>query len=133
MEQSNFGRDGIDIGYKIINDSQNIYITGKSPNTQNEDAFFNKVPIPINLKISEENEAIFSSINKNLTNDFIYINSNEIWLEIEIYSSFGNLVYKNYVQNINGTKIDISFLSNGLYICKIKSFKKVSTEKIIKQ
>ncbi|MFN5793489.1 MAG: T9SS type A sorting domain-containing protein [Bacteroidota bacterium] len=37
------------------------------------------------------------------------------------------------MQNINGTKIDISFLSNGLYICKIKSSKKVSTEKIIKQ
>ena len=85
------------------------------------------------MKISEENEATFSGINKNLTNDFIYIISNETWLEIEIYSSFGNLVYKNYVQNINGTKIDISFLSNGLYICKIKSSKKVSTEKIIKQ
>jgi len=133
MEQNNFGRDGIDIGYKIINDSQNIYITGKSPNTQNEDAFFNKIPIPLNLKISEENEATFSCINKNLTNDFIYIYPNQFSFEIEIYSSLGNLVYKNHVQNINGTKIDISYLSNGLYICRIKCSKKVSIEKIIKQ
>jgi hypothetical protein len=85
------------------------------------------------LKISEENEATFSCINKNLTNDFIYIYPNQFSFEIEIYSSLGNLVYKNHVQNINGTKIDISFLSNGLYICRIKCSKKVSIEKIIKQ
>lgn len=72
------------------------------------------------------------SIYPNPTEDFVFINSPKQipWTSYEIYNSIGRQILKHEFN----TKIDVSFLSSGLYYLKIKSYQDITqTLKFIKK
>ena len=66
----------------------------------------------------------------NPASDYIGISSDENIEKILISNTFGQLVYELEIQS-NSSRIDVSFLENGLYLISIFSDKGVVTEKFI--
>ena len=81
----------------------------------------------LNIEDFESNEVL--SIYPNPTSNLIYINSTQPIQYVEIYNSLGQLLSATYRMK----KIDIKYLSSGLYLAKIKVNDNIITKKIIKK
>ena len=64
--------------------------------------------------------------------DKLNIKSDEIILQVDIYSTNGNLI-KSQNSNSNSVEINVSDLQKGLDIVNVKAGDKTYTEKIIKK
>ena len=79
------------------------------------------------IKINKTN---FISIYPNPTSDFITISSQKTITKIELYNALGQLVFQN---NNTSEKINISFLTDGIYYVKAFFENSVSISKFVKQ
>lgn len=134
LDEQFFGRSGIDIGYKVLVDSNYVYFAGKSQNDTDDDVMFNKIKLPLGLSIKRSAVLLGESpILNNFSSDFLIVNRNLINVKFELFSMDGKkIISSNKEYLFAGTKIDISFLQNGLYICTVISEKKQFQTKIFK-
>jgi len=84
----------------------------------------------ITLSFEDITNEIYISVYPTLFSDKLTITDLPAENQIQIYNNSGQLVLDKI--NINST-LDLSFLSNGLYILKIQTEKGVATTKIIKE
>lgn len=121
LDQQFFGRSSIDIGYKILVDSSSVFFAGKSQNDTDDDVMFNNIKLPIGLSTKGRTNLIRESpFFSNVSSDFLTLKGTYKNVKFELFSMDG----KKIISRINeplvaGTKIDVSFLQNGLYICNI--------------
>lgn len=79
--------------------------------------------------IEEFNNSI--AIFPNPVNDFVNINfENDKEYEMEVYNLIGEMVYSTILETIHN-KVDLSTLSNGSYLIKIKDDKKVISKNVV--
>ena len=82
------------------------------------------------LEDIKNNKTNFIAIYPNPTSDFITINSQKTITKIELYNALGQLVFQN---NNTSEKINISFLTDGIYYVKVFFENSVSISKFVKQ
>lgn len=86
------------------------------------------------LGINENMLASEFTIYPNPSKDYITITSNELaYSSIQISDLNGRLIDSSEFESTNQKSIDISILSNGIYLMKIISNKGTFTQKIIKE
>lgn len=81
------------------------------------------------LEISEINKTMITTVYPNPATELIYINSNELINEVEIY----NLRGKQVLKSGKVSSLNVSNLQAGIYLVKIISEDKTITKKIIKK
>jgi len=78
-----------------------------------------------NTEVSTNKTTVFPSV----ANSMVNISSSEIISRIEIYTING-ILKSNYTYNTNQAQVDVSALSNGLYIVKVTTDKETISRKI---
>ena len=82
------------------------------------------------LSLTEQTDSRFK-IYPNPAKDVIHINGSEAILQIAIINQLGQTVYRNRPQTLD-TKVDISGLSDGVYIVRVISYRASESIQIIK-
>lgn len=76
----------------------------------------------------QDNEIVNLSVSPVPANDVISINSKAVWKNISLYDAAGR-----WIMNARGNQIDISSLSNGIYLLKAESEHAIGTTRFVVQ
>lgn len=129
----------IGAGVGLVPDEVDFMATAGTSNTAASVTMFDNFIVRTSatdtlLGINENMLASEFTIYPNPSKEYITITSNELaYSSIQIFDLNGRLINSSEFESTNQKSIDISNLSNGIYLMKIISNKGIFTQKIIKE
>ena len=113
--QHTYGSAGVDIGYEIIRGLNNdFFITGKYGG-QADNYYLLHLNDDGWASINEKTLSLENTVFPNPTKGMVYFNREVT--AVQVYNTLGQTVFSE--NNFETNSIDLSFLNDGLYNCKI--------------